>query len=92
MKKIISFAFACTFLMTGIISASAATQYPAEGGHWNYGVGTTGTYSDYRHDQRDHVATVKKESSKNQDTAGPREWAKARLWVYSGATCYYGLL
>ena len=30
----------------------ATTVYPAVGGQWNYGVGITGSYSDYMHGQK----------------------------------------
>lgn len=32
----------------------ATTVYPAVGGQWNYGVGITGSYSDYMHGQKIH--------------------------------------
>lgn len=36
----------------------ATTVYPAVGGQWNYGVGITGSYSDYMHGQKIHTATI----------------------------------
>ena len=36
----------------------ATTVYLAVGGQWNYGVGITGSYSDYMHGQKIHTATV----------------------------------
>ncbi len=90
MKKMISIAFLLTILATGAISVSAGTLYPPEGGHWNYGVGFSGTYSDYRHDQRYHMATVIKGNTRNDGYGKAGSWAKANLFVFGGASCYYG--
>lgn len=76
-------------LATGGASVvQAATEYP-DGGTWNYGVGATGSYSDYLHNTKTHTATVSKGNDKSHSQKGPREWAKARLTIYSGCNFYY---
>lgn len=70
----------------------AATEYPAVGGQWNYGVGITGSYSDYMHGQRIHTATVTHpNSSPSMARAPANSWAKARLTIYSGCSFFYGV-
>lgn len=53
----------CSLMLLGTIGmgnvARAATQYPPEGGQWNYGFGVLGSYSDYLNSQVTHGSTVK---------------------------------
>lgn len=54
-------ALICGLAFAGTICLStvqAYTQYPPEGGQWNYGVGVLGSYSDYINPTRDHGSTV----------------------------------
>lgn len=88
MKKIVVCTLSLIVLATGGIAASAATEYP-DGGTWNYGVGITGSYSDYFHGTKRHSATVKKGSDESYQAQGAGVWAKARLGAYSGCNFYY---
>lgn len=62
-------------------AAFAATQYPAEGGQWNYGL-TAGVhaYSDYYHPSQCHGSSVYNDWGNNRsiDTAGG-QWATSAL-------------
>ncbi|EGO5014717.1 lactococcin 972 family bacteriocin [Enterococcus faecalis] len=89
MKKIVVFALSLIVLATGGASVvQAATEYP-DGGTWNYGVGATGSYSDYLHNTKAHSATVSKGDDKSSQSAKKGSWAKARLTIYSGCNFYY---
>lgn len=70
----------------------ATTVYPAVGGQWNYGVGITGSYSDYMHGQKIHTATVSHpEATPSMARAPANSWAQARLTKYSSCSFYYGV-
>ena len=88
MKKFVTTLMLSMTLLTGI-TASAATQYQPEGGTWNYGVGATGSYSDYLNHRYEHSSTVTKGNKKDKSQVGPGVWAKSQLWEYSGCHFYY---
>lgn len=63
------------------------------GGTWNYGVGLTGSYSDYYHGNRVHTAaTTHKDSPSSYGKADPGYWAKSRLTKLSGCSYYWNVL
>ncbi|MEA5456469.1 lactococcin 972 family bacteriocin [Sinomonas sp. JGH33] len=63
---------------TGAAAANAWTQYPNEGGTWNYGY-HWGIYSDYLVD-RCHRSSVKNDWGYNSSIrVAPGEWSNASL-------------
>lgn len=81
-------------LVTLIVLATAGKLYvdavSVGGGTWNYGVGLTGSYSDYYHPAYYHTATVwYTHDNYHKDDGVPGEWAKANLWRYSGCHFYW---
>lgn len=88
MKKLVISTLSLIVLITGGITVSAATEYP-DGGTWNYGVGATGSYSDYLHNSKQHSATVTKGRQRSYSEQPPTKWAKARLFEYSGCEFFY---
>lgn len=89
-KLVIAFLSSIVFLTTAFV-ADGAVEYPA-GGEWKYGVGVTGSYSNYLHNTRRHSATVKKGSKEDYEAKSAKEWAKARLFEYSGCEFFYNVL
>lgn len=82
-------AFMLLITLGSATTINAATAYP-DGGTWNYGVGVTGSYSDYYHPSKYHCATVvAPDDTSDQSCAPKKQWAKARLLVYSGYEFYY---
>lgn len=72
-------------------SVAAAGNYENPGGGtWHYGVGLTGTYSDYFHSSRRHQSSVRSGSKTVQKRAGAGSWSKARLTVFSGCEVFWG--
>lgn len=70
----------------------AYTQYPAEGGQWNYGYTALGAYSDYLHPSAYHGSTVVCGGSRNDAEAAAGNWSQAILYgTYSGTSFYYSL-
>jgi len=88
MKRFVVLLLACATIANSALIVSAATSYP-DGGTWNYGVGITGSYSDYLHNTKEHSATVKKGSEVDSHKVGATKWAKSRLTIYSGCNFYY---
>ncbi len=86
MKKIIVSALAFTVFGTGVLGVKADS---VGGGTWNYGVGFTGSYSDYYHATREHSSTVRKGAKGDKDFDGPGNWSKARLTEYSGCQFFW---
>ena len=69
----------------------AATQWPPEGGQWNYGYGV-GAYSDYMNSSVLHGSTVVANGTSNHASAPAGSWSQALMpFVYSGASFYYNL-
>ena len=86
----------CSLMLLGTIGmgnvARAATQYPPEGGQWNYGVGVLGSYSDYLNSQVTHGSTVKDGQKKYSASAPAGSWSQALArGVYSGCQFYYNI-
>lgn len=83
-------------IITGIVAlgiggqAVSAASVSKAGGTWNYGVGVTGSFSDYYHASRAHTATTKKGTKIDKAGNPAGKWAKSRLLVYSGCNFYYG--
>ncbi|PQF22952.1 lactococcin 972 family bacteriocin [Enterococcus mundtii] len=75
--------------MKKIVVCTLSLIVLATGGTWNYGVGITGSYSDYFHGTKRHSATVKKGSDESYQAQGAGVWTKARLGAYSGCNFYY---
>lgn len=90
MKKFVVITELLMILATTVV-VSAAREYPC-GGEWHYGVGATGSFSDYYHDGRDHTATVKHGADYDKGEASKGYWAKARLTRYHGCSFYYNVL
>ncbi|MGO4586217.1 lactococcin 972 family bacteriocin [Arthrobacter sp. 2RAF6] len=71
--------------LTGALSsvagtAVAATQYPVEGGHWNYGFNGVGIYSDYFHGSRCHGSSVWNDWGNNRSIdVSPGQWSNSWL-------------
>lgn len=81
----------CTLILCGQ-SAFAVTEYPPEGGQWNYGVGILGSYSDYLNQQRAHGSTVNHNGNKYSAGAPAGQWSQALAsGIFSGCAFYYNL-
>ncbi|MDQ0029864.1 lactococcin 972 family bacteriocin [Arthrobacter bambusae] len=68
-------------------TAVAGTQYPAEGGTWNYGY-NIGIYSDYMHGSRCHGSSVRNDWGYNSsiNTAGgywANAWHSGNIWTHN---------
>ncbi|WP_372461208.1 lactococcin 972 family bacteriocin [Arthrobacter alkaliphilus] len=77
---------------TGAVAANAWTQYPAEGGTWNYGY-NTGIYSDYLVG-RCHRSSVQNDWGYNSSiNVAPNQWSNA--WhtgtIWTNNRWYYGV-
>lgn len=91
MKKKVTMMYAMIFALTiGVVSVSAVSK---GGGTWNYGVGITGSYSDYLHPDKIHNATVISGGGGQKDTDRDfgGKWAKARVSVWNGCNFYWGV-
>jgi lactococcin 972 family bacteriocin len=77
-KVIASVALTGALLTVGAGAANAWTQYPVQGGTWNYGYNGTGVYSDYYNAGLCHGSSVYTDwgASISVDTA-PGKWANA---------------
>lgn len=88
-------ALICGTALVGTMSMSVAkayTQYPPEGGQWNYGVGVLGSYSDYINPTRDHGSTVNYNGKKYPAGAPAGYWSQALAnGIYSGFAFYYNI-
>lgn len=91
-RLLASLALTGVLATTGAVAANAWTQYPVEGGTWNYGY-NTGIYSDYL------VGTCHRSSVQNDwgyntsiNTA-PNQWSNA--WhtgnIWTNNRWYYGV-
>lgn len=90
MKKKIMALF-CTLFALSVITVGVGAVSTG-GGTWNYGVGVTGSYSDYLHPTRVHTATVKRSDMKpSMARASYGEWAKARLTSWSGCQFFWNV-
>lgn len=71
------------------ITTLAATQWPPEGGQWNYDYGV-GAYSDYMNSSVLHCSTVVANGTSNYASAPAGSWFQALMsFFYSGASFYY---
>lgn len=71
------------------VAAAGNYEYPA-GGKWHYGVGLTGTYSDYLHSSKAHTSSVTYGTEKSKGYGQPGSYSKARLTRFHGCNVYYG--
>lgn len=80
-------------LFGAIVSpASATVTYPAAGGRWEYGLGSTGNYSNYFHQTRAHGSTVSYSAQTARSikvAAGVESRARINNWVWPGCQYYY---
>jgi lactococcin 972 family bacteriocin len=91
MKKFIVLALSLFVLSTtGVVVNAGTWAYPS-GGEWHYGVGATGSFSDYRHGSKDHSATVKNGNDYDKGEASAGHWAKARLFCFHGCEFFYNV-
>ncbi|MFC5932022.1 hypothetical protein D6T64_01125 [Cryobacterium melibiosiphilum] len=68
--------------------AYAATEYPTEGGTWNYGNTMGHNYSDYMLETR-HASTVICGDRTNRVAADGYKWSNAALTAVSGCGFWY---
>ncbi|MDR1473286.1 MAG: lactococcin 972 family bacteriocin [Lactobacillales bacterium] len=91
MKKFVILALSSFVLSTtGVVVNAGTWEYPC-GGEWHYGVGATGSFSDYRHGSKEHSATVTYGSEKDHSRVSAGSWAKARLTRYHGCEFFYNV-
>lgn len=75
-----------TLTLTGVLcsiagTAVAATQYPTQGGTWNYGLNGAGAYSDYYHGSLCHGSSVYTDWDNDRSIdVVPGRWANAFAW------------
>lgn len=95
LKKKVIISGICLTGVTG--SVHAFTQYPPEGGRWDYGYTIYGAYSNYYNAQQSHGSTVSGTDSrgtfrKNQAEADKGDTSYAFIQdVHSGASFYYNI-
>lgn len=86
------FAASVLSMVLGYTQIRAATQYPPEGGQWNYGVGVLGSYSDYINQQLYHGSTVNHNGVRYPAEAPAGKWSQALAnGIYSGCSFYYNI-
>ncbi|WP_415966750.1 lactococcin 972 family bacteriocin [Faecalitalea cylindroides] len=82
--------FAATLATSSMVSA--ATQYPPEGGVWNYGINLSGSYSAYLHPNLYHGSTVNHNGNKYASQAPAGSWSNALArGIYAGCAFYYNI-
>jgi len=91
MKKFVVLALSSIVLASVSVVINATTEYP-DGGQWHYGVGTTGSFSDYYHEHRKHSSTVTYGNESDKSIMNKGDWSKARLTRYHGCNFYYNVL
>ena len=90
MKKV-KHALCLAVIFGSLTTTSAVLAAEVGGGTWNYGVGVTGSYSDYYHGSKTHSSTVQKGDSVDSHRVGSGSWAKSRLTIYSGCSFYWNV-
>jgi lactococcin 972 family bacteriocin len=84
-------------LLSGGLAAGAAfatTEYPAEGGTWNYGVTATYVYSNYYLGSRTHKSTACSNAGcaySGWVSAGSTSYATMSPSTLGGNTAYYNV-
>lgn len=93
MKKKVILTFAMLLGLSGGAIGVSAASVSVGGGTWNYGVGITGSYSDYYHPSKTHTASVHSSGGGQKDTdrAYAGQWAKARVSVWDGCSFYWNV-
>jgi lactococcin 972 family bacteriocin len=93
MKRVVILAWSLFILSTTGAVVNAGTWAYPDGGKWHYGVGATGSFSDYYHESKKHSATVTRDGDKDYSEMGAGDWAKARLTrYYHGCEFFYNIL
>lgn len=93
MKKVAATILAGVFMVFSVTSAAfAVTQYPPEGGVWNWGRDHSTVWSYYRNSTPQHAtSTVGRSGLKRSPCAARNQWArmsdKAAWW--GGNKAYY---
>lgn len=79
-------------IMFSFTPTKAATQYPPEGGTWQYGYSTPNAYSHYLHSTKPHQATVVDNiGNSNTSRAIANYWARASVRGWHDCSFYYAI-
>lgn len=95
-KGVIAFAAGTALALGGALAAHATTEYPPEGGTWEYGVleysSTPFVHSDYLHNSAKHRSSVKVSAGtiyRSSDKAAGYWSTIEKATGYSGNHAYY---